>query len=239
MANGGVVGKINDTTNSSAQGIWRIDEAYDAVKNSKWPGLRIPPVTAGLIAVYDGQSWDGTKWADIYGSYNATTISGSVTTTSTTGNGATSTFTTLQGGTSAYINFPAGILPATYTIFHVTRTTGGTRRRIYTGTNNNWLSGFWGGGTGVAYHEGWLTGQPDLHGNNWFISTDQNSLYRSNGVTRGTSGGSASTNLSINNTGETTDWQAAFLAVYNTTLSSTDYAAVESWLASKYGITLG
>jgi hypothetical protein len=201
---------------------------------------RIPPITTNLLAVYDGLSWDGTKWNDIYGSYHATTIKGTVTTTDVTGNGATQTFRTLQGATTAGLRFPAGILPATYTLFHVTRTTGGTRKRIVTGVGNNWLSGHWNGGTGVAYHEGWLTTQPDLHGNNWFISTDQNSLYRSNGVTRGSSGGSASTSLTINDGqyNEYSDWQCAFICVYSGTMSATDYGALELWISQKFGITI-
>jgi hypothetical protein len=201
---------------------------------------RIPPITTNLLAVYDGESWNGTSWRDIYGSYHATTIKGSITTTDVTGNGATKTFKTLQGATTAGIRFPAGILPATYTLFHVTRTTGGTRQRIVTGTGNNWLSGHWGGGSGVAYHEGWLTGQPNTHGNNWFISTDQNSLYRSNGITRGSSGGSASTSLTINdgNFAEYSDWQCTFVCVYSGTMSATNYAIVESWLIAKFGITI-
>jgi hypothetical protein len=201
---------------------------------------RIPPITTNLLAVYDGLSWNGTSWRDVYGSYHATTIKGTVTTADATGNGATKTFKTLQGATTAGLRFPAGILPATYTLFHVTRTTGGARGRIVTGTGNNWLSGHWGGGSGIAYHEGWLTGQPNTHGNNWFISTDQNSLYRSNGITRGSSGGSASTSLTINdgNFAEYSDWQCAFVCVYSGTMSAANYAIVESWISEKFGITI-
>jgi hypothetical protein len=199
---------------------------------------RIPPVTNNLLAVYDGDSWNGSSWQDIYGTNHATTIRGTITSGTTTGNGANKTFSALSGNTAAGLQFPAGILPATYTLFHVTRTTGGTRQRIVTGSNNNWLSGHWGGGSGVAFHEGWLTGQPNTHGNNWFYSTDQNSLYRSNGITRGSSGGSASTNLTINYgaTTEYSDWSVAFLAVYTGTLSVYDYGLVESWIADRYGI---
>lgn len=203
---------------------------------------RTPPVTSGLVGLYDAQSWTGTQWSDISGNNNhATSITGTVSTANISGNGSSLTMPTLQGGTSAGIRFPsAAILPATYTLFHVTRYTGGTRQRIVTGVNNNWLSGHWGGNTGVAYHEGWLTSQTDIHGNNWFISTDQNSLYRSNGVTRGTSGGSASTQLSVNwgAYSEFSDWNCTFVAVYNRTLSASEYQQVESWLSSRYGITI-
>lgn len=225
--------KVTTITSGTGSVSWETNSAAPAFTE-----VRIPPVTNGLLAVYDGDSWDGTSWKDIYQNYHATDIRGTITSANTTGNGATKTFRALFGNTNAGLRFPSGILPATYTLFHVTRTTGGARLRIFTGSNNNWLSGHWGGGSGVAFHEGWLTGQPDTHGNNWFYSTDQNSLYRSNGVTRGSSGGSASTNLSINygSNAEYSDWSCAFVAVYTGTLSAIDYGVVESWIASKYGI---
>jgi hypothetical protein len=141
------------------------------------------------------------------------------------------------------MEFPAGILPATYTLFHVTRYTGGSNQRIYTANSGtNWLSGHWSNLSGAAFHEGWIS-QPSgsLHGNNWVISTDQNSLYRSNGVTRGSSGGSASAALGINTanwSGESSTYQTAEVIVYNRTLNAGEYASVESYLATKYGITI-
>lgn len=198
---------------------------------------RIPPITTNLLAVYDGDSWTGSSWQDIYGTNHATTIRGTITaSTQTPSNGASKTFTAISGNTSAGLRFPAGILPATYTLFHVTRTTGGTRARIFSGFSNNWLSGHWSNGSGIAYHEGWLTDQANRHGNNWFYSTDQNSLYRSNGVTRGTGGG-ASTSLSINHAGsEYSDWSVALTLVYSGTMSAADYQTVEAWIANRFGI---
>lgn len=237
MKNGNILGPVNATSAISVSGIWRNEEVLEAVKSNSWPS-RLPPVASGLIAVYDGDSWNGTSWQDVYGNYHATTTRGTITSSVTTGNGASRTFKALSGNTNAGLQFPSGILPSTYTLFHVTRTTG-TRSRIVTGSNNNWLSAHWGGRSGVAYHEGWVTSSESyLHGDNWVYSTDQNYLYRSNGVERGTSGGGASTNLTVNYGayGEYSDWAIAFLAVYNRTLNSTEYLAVESWLASKFGI---
>lgn len=203
--------------------------------------VQIPPV-AGYIAWYAADSWTGSQWTDKSGNGNhVTTISGTITsTTNAIGNGSTKAVTTLQGNTSANMIFPVGILPSTYTLFHVARLTGGTRQRIFNGTDQNWLSGFWSGTTGVAYHNGWLVSATDLHGNNWLYSCDQNNLYRSNGVTRGSSGaGSPSFARLAINTGqfpETSDWQVAEVIVYNSTLSLADYQAVEAYLAAKYGI---
>lgn len=199
---------------------------------------RIPPITTNLLAVYDGNSWTGSQWSDIYGSYHATDIRGTITSANTTGNGASKTFKALSGNTSAGLRFPSGILPSTYTLFHVTRTTG-TRQRIITGSNNNWLSAHWGTRSGVAYHEGWVTSSDNyIFNDNWVYSTDQNYLYRGNGTTYGTSGGGASTNLSVNYGAysEYSDWSCAFLAVYSGTMSSTDYTTVENWMKNKYGL---
>jgi hypothetical protein len=204
---------------------------------------RFPPVDSGLVGLYDAESWTGTQWSDISGTNNhATSITGSPSLTNISGNGSSLTISSLQGATNAGIRFPsAAILPSTYTLFHVTRYTGTTNLRIVTGVNNNWLSGHWGGLSGVAFHEGWITqNSSSIHGNNWVISTDQNSLYRSNGVTRGSSGGSASTQLSINWGAftEFSTWNITFLCVYNRTLNATEYQQVESWLSSRYGITI-
>jgi hypothetical protein len=226
--------KINGYT---ASGIWSMTNVQMEIGDYNFP--KAPPVS-GYIGWYTGDSFSGTTWTDLSGNANNASVSrGTVTKVTTTGNGARNSFTTLQGTTADGLLFPAAILPSTYTVFHVTRYTGGTRARIVTGTVNNWLSGHWSGTTGVAYHEGWLTGQPDNHRNYWVLSTDQVNLYRSNKVTRGTTGGTASTRLTVNagQFAEYSDWQCAEIIVYNTALSGTDYAAVEEYLAKKYGFT--
>lgn len=213
---------------------------YGYRPNGNTPYVFGPPVS-GYIGWYYADSWTGTQWTDMSGSGNhVTTISGTISKTTVTGNGSTKTITTLQGNTTANMTFPVGILPSTYTLFHVARLTGGARQRIFNGTDQNWLSGFWNGNTGCAYHNGWLMSASDIHGNNWIYSCDQNSLYRSNGTTRGTTGAAAPSyaRLAIN-TGayaENSDWQVAEVIIYNSTLSSTNYQAVESYLANKYGI---
>jgi hypothetical protein len=196
---------------------------------------------SGAFARYTGDSFSGTTWFDITGNGKHASVNrGTVSRVSSTGNGASKTFNTLQGGVNDGILFPADVLPPTYTLFHVARYNGATRARIVTGVpdSTNWLSGFWGDNTAVAFHSGWLTAQSQrrVFQNNWVISTDQNSLYRGNAFTYGTSGGSASSRLTINNwTGEFSDWQCAEIIVYDRTLSATEYQLVEAYLNSKYG----
>lgn len=203
------------------------------------------PVT-DVYARYDGTSFSGTTWYDISGNGRHATVSrGTVTTTTGTGNGASAVFTTLQGGTADGITFPSDVLPATYTLFHVTRYTGTTNARIVTEFNSssNWLSGHWNNESGVAYHNGWITSnsQRKAFQNNWIISTDQNNLYRGNALTYGSSGaGSPSyVRLGINTwTSELSTWQCAEVIVYNRTLSSAEYQLVENYLNNRYGMDI-
>jgi len=194
----------------------------------------------GYIGWYTAASFSAGTWTDLSGNGNHGTVSrGSVTVVSTTGNGASATFNVLQGGTGGGILFPVAILPSTFTLFHLTRYNG-SQERIYNGTGNNWLNGHWNGSSGVAHHDGWVGGVGNIHGANWVLSASQNSLYRSNKVTRGTAGGGTSTRLGVNDGSalEVSDWQTAECIVYNTHLSSGDYIAVEDYLNSKYGLGL-
>jgi len=189
----------------------------------------VVPVTSGLIGQYDITSWNNSTkvWSDLSGSGNNTTAF--------TGTPLAGT-NYIYGGTGDSLTWPTTILPTTYTFFHVARHSGATRQRIFQGLTSNFLSGFHIGTSGVAYHEGWITPDTDLHGRNWVMSTDQNSLYRSNGVTRGSSGGNTSSRLGLN-TGivvQPSDWQCAEVLVYNRTLTGGEIQQVESYLQFKY-----
>ena len=136
-----------------------------------------PPVTNGLIGMYTADQWTGRAWLDISGSSNHLTIfSGTVTSTPSGINGRTY----ISGTVGTSLVWPSAILPQTYTLFHIAKYNNGARSRIFNGYNpgSNWLSGYWGGNNGVAYHNGWLTPTNDCCGYNWVLSTDQNSLYR-------------------------------------------------------------
>lgn len=198
------------------------------------------PITNGLFSWHAADSFSGSTWFDKSGNgRNATVTRGSVSLVSTTGNGASKTFNVLQGGINDGVLFPESVLPSTYTLFHITRYQGSSNSRIVTGLGNNWLSGHWGGFSGVAFHEGWLTqSSRTVFSNDWIITSDQNSLYRGNAVTYGSSGGSASTRLSIN-AGQTTEysaWQCAEIIVYNRSFSLSEMLQMEEYLAQKYGI---
>jgi hypothetical protein len=160
-------------------------------------------------------------------------------------------FPFLYGGTTDGLTFPTNVMTTTsnHTLFHVARyykpSGTPTRKRIFDGATLNWLSGFHGGRSGVAYHGnspngGWVTPQTDLHGNQWVLSTDQRNMYRSNGTDRTSSGYSngASDQLSINYGSyagsETSDWACAEVIVFDRELTSTEYLSVEAYLTAKY-----
>jgi hypothetical protein len=194
------------------------------------------PVSSGLITYYIGESWTGTQWTDMLGNNHATVVSGTITVNSTGINGRTF----ISGDTNAVIQFPAAILPSTYTLFHVTRYNGTNRRRIIVTSLDGasaWLSGHWANSTGVAYHGKWINSGNIGH-TGFFLSSDQNNLYRSNGVQRGSviSGGS-SRNIGINVfAAEKSDWACACVYVYNRTLSLAEMQQMETYLKGLYAL---
>lgn len=220
---------------------------------------QIPPVTSGLYAQYNTGSFiEATQvWTDITGNGRSVTNSRGIIQkiSNLDGNGvglhgATAMKQCIAGGCNSGFRFPAGILPDTYTLFHVARYAGGRKGRLFDGQSANWLSGFHSGNVGVAYHNGWMGASSHNNGATyWLVSMDQNSRYRANGNTgRGgrdvNGGGGISRALSINwgnyssanCTGETTDWMVAEVIVYDRTLAQTEFEEVENWLKAKYGI---
>ena len=117
-----------------------------------------------------------------------------------------------------------------------------SRKRIFDGLGNNWLSGFHQNAVGGAYHDGgvWITPITDLHGVDWVMSTDQRNMYRSNGIDRtiATPSASKSTTLTINYgnqvVNEASDWAVAEVVVFNRELTSSEYISVEGYLTAKY-----
>ena len=204
------------------------------------PAIPFPPVTTNMVGYYTGDTWNGTQtWTDVSGSSNHATLTGTV-------RADTYQFTTrrfLYGGTAATVSFPAAILPATYTLFHVARYNGTAKQRIFTSTSaGNWLSGFWTGKTGIAFRGNqFITATTnDVAPNNaWFQSTDQNNLYRANKFDYTTSTINTSTTstppLTVNMwTGEESDWGIAMVLVYNRHLTFAEYTSVENWITSIY-----
>ena len=186
------------------------------------------PITNGLVGWYKGEAWNGTSWPDLSGNGNDCTV---------TKGTVRRTFDYIYGGTGDGLQFPAAILPSTYTLFHVARYNGSSRGRIFDGVTANWLSGFWSSKTGVAFHDGWLTQESTTSFplNEILISTDQKSLYRGNGIDLTINSVTGyNKQLSINHgyfTGERSDWAVWEVIVYDRELSLEEIKFVESYLS--------
>jgi hypothetical protein len=174
---------------------------------------------------------------------------------------ASKTLPSLYGETTASITFPTGVLPSTYTLFHLTRYNKNTKgKRIFTGTTTNWLSGFWGdpGYQGIAFHNGWLNNVQDFYPYptgtpQWLLLTDQNSLLRSStmnhalfgsidpGGPAGVYGQTYDPAISINRiaiSNEPSTWANQVALVYNRTLSTKEIQQVEDYLATRFKIPI-
>jgi hypothetical protein len=208
----------------------------------------------GLTGWYDANSFNTSTqtWVDLSGNGNdANRTRGTVYKNETGLNGRP----IIYGGTGdGGIEFPSAAMggaPTTYTIFTVAKygsdqNTSGTRGRIFNGWNNsdqgnNWLTGFWNGVAGVAYHGTFITETSDIHGYNWVLGTSQHSMYRSNGTDRtksNTAGVDGPSYFFINSAIESTTWSVAEVIFYKgTNLTPEEYTKVEEYLNGKYNIT--
>jgi hypothetical protein len=204
-----------------------------------------PPVT-DYIAWYDVDSYIGTVWYDksVNGS-NASSAGVSI--ASVSGFGASALTSAIDGSSgSGSIEFPVNILNQDgYTLFHVTRRIAGNSGRIMTAlSSDNWFSGHWQNTAGTCFHNGWLTGTSDYYADNWLINVDQQYFYRPNGNVslEGSGGGGlipATIGISISSTEPCAGWQAVEVIIYDRELNSTEISDTETYLATKYGITLG
>ena len=213
----------------------------------------------GIIAWYDENSVsiDNNKWYDRMSNRSPATLVNCTLNLSANTNGATGTFYAVTGGVSSSITWPADLFPSSadyapyggrYTIFHVTRYANSNKQRIYSTTGTeNWYSGHYAGSTGKFRHGTALTVSTSYdYGTNWFATTDQLNIGRTNGVTRETGTGLTvyPSQLAINkyasdgiNVTEKSDFQTACLIVCSGAMPNVYYEKLETWLINKYGIT--
>ena len=193
---------------------------------------------------FEANNYDPTAkiWYDTSGSGRnvpAGNIGGSPTLVTATANtnGSQKTFPVVQGTTSTYIRFGnPSFSTGNWTFFTMARYTGGSRGRIFDAEGQNWLDGFYSGTSGVAHHNSWIA-SGNRHGDNWVLSASYRNTYRSNGVTRGTSGGDANFYpMAVNYVREQSDYQIAEVLIFNRELSPNEVSQVEDYLAKRYGL---
>jgi hypothetical protein len=196
------------------------------------------PITSGLIAHYNADSWTGSRWTDLSGADNhVTEIGGNTSIAIARPVGAPAY---IYGAPTAWMKFPEGILPSTdYTLFFVARHNGAARGRIFQGVSTNWLSGFHDKKAGVAYRGStcWITKTQDEHGLDWVIGADRPRSFRSNGLDRTTNAaacdfpGRIAINAGMWAT-ESSDFAVQSVLVYNRRLTDAEVMRVEAWLTS-------
>lgn len=89
-------------------------------------------------------------------------------------------------------------LPEKYTFAYVAKYNGDNKKRIFSGKDNNWLSGFHNGNTGVAYHEGWVTSGDNKVTDDYLVGIDTQSKYYANGEDLTVKGHSARALVTVN-----------------------------------------
>jgi hypothetical protein len=193
------------------------------------------PITDGLVGAYNAQSWNATGkyWADISGKGNdAKEVKG---TPKVSSDGRD-----LTGERGDGLKFPNVIGHGKdYTLFFAAKYNGDNKARIFDGSDENWLSGFWAGRSGIAHHNGWVAGSNDLHGSARFVGTDQKKLFRSDGITRGTGGGGAApSQITVqygrHTGGELSNWAIRVVLLYNRELNMDEIQSTEGFLKEAY-----
>jgi hypothetical protein len=220
--------------------VQRVEDWLASLQRAFTPHLQ-PPITAGLIAHYNADSWTGMRWTDVSGYGNHVTEVGGTTNISVARPVGAPAY--VQGASTAWMKFPVGILPsAQYTLFFVARYNGERQGCILQGLDENWLSGFIHRKAGWAYHTHnchFVTPQlydtPSLHGStDWVVGSDRSNTFRSNGVDRSILNTCQSyARVSINQgfqSGEFSDFAIQSVLVYNVKLSDADVQRVEAWL---------
>ena len=199
----------------------------------------------GLVAWYDGPSFDDTKrtWSDKSGKdHHITEITGLV---EKSKNGEE-----VQGDVDSIVALPKKLYGnKEYTFISVANYNGTAKERIFTTASEseqNILHGFHGNKTGV-YHsdDKWMTEIIDRHGDEWVLSVAQPKLYRSNGALRTAFRDPESDNIYgevpkrivINGwKSEKSDWAIKEMIVYDRLLTNDELLAIEKVLTEKYDI---
>jgi hypothetical protein len=192
--------------------------------------LNIP----GLISYYSYDSYNNGIWSDRIGSKHISNLS------------LVKSGKYITGTTSNIFLF--GHLPITYTLVYIAKYNGPNRKRIFTDNTQsprfrNWLSGFWDGKNGLAYHEGWITStvqNPSLNVNNPILSFDTNNTFRANGLnlTRNNINFTNNVLLSINGeSNEKSDFAIGMIAIFNRLLTSSEIETIEGSLKIDFSLT--
>ena len=224
----------------------------DASNNKSYPTTDLP-VKNGLVMWMDAADdttfsySSGTtvsQWRDKSGfNYHMTPTSAGPTRSSVLNSRKVLAFTSTQD----IRNLSIDLRTSAYTIFGVTRYSGGVPYRVLTSTTStNWLLGHWSGYVNQYYAQGWIQFQGYGTDSVWRIymgdwssaSTNLANMY-SNGTALVTNSNQATIGpwtLGINAyTGERSECEAAEIIVFNRVLSATERKQIHTYLGQKWG----
>ncbi len=202
------------------------------------------PSQEGLVAWFKSED-AAAVWPSSVGSSVGVVHSGSVRSGFKSGNGASGSVRFISGDTSSQYAFGGDILSITFTICSVSRYTGAAKGRILLGSKGNLLHGHWGGSTGVAFYEDWVTDNNRNKNNmDWVVLCGTNGAARvARVVDRTGNVGTTATNKDGNNGlqinfggccgGETSDWAVMEVAMWNRVMSSEEMRAAVTYLHGK------
>ena len=116
------------------------------------------PPAHGMVAWFKSEN-AGSVWPSSVGNIEGYSIKNTVHRVVAAGYGADRPVTYIKGNHNSSFRFgQAGeVLKPTFTICSVTRYAGGQRKRILQADQANWLHGHWGGSSGVAFYQAWVT----------------------------------------------------------------------------------
>jgi hypothetical protein len=207
--------------------------------------LRAPPVTFGLVGYYTAESYDvaTNTWFDLSSAGNHVALTAA---TLAVTNKTSSSPAFLSGSTETQIMFPyVPPSPDSYTFFHVARyrPSGSSTQLIFQGCTLDFISGFYAGAVGVAWHKEWVTLQySNISDFEWVTSSDRCTNYRANGIDRSLSSQIAARNgslfqgdqLCVNmgpySDGRLSAFDVQVVVQYNRTLSDAEVVQIELWL---------
>lgn len=195
------------------------------------------PVTDGLIAYYDSTSYSNNTliWKDLSGNKNDIVQIIDI--------NKDKKYPYVSGTKNSGILFPFE-LSINYTIIYLAQFKNSTTGRILQSSiisPHEWFSGFDTIGSGVAYHNNWITDQKDVFDNQWVLSVDQQNLYKGNGVNLTTKNGTMidSFKIGIGKFGfepqKSADWNISCMIIYDKILTSNEIETIEKYIYKKYG----
>lgn len=231
----------------------------DAGSEKTYLPISTIPVTSGLVMWMDAADdsvftySSGTtvsQWRDKSSSgYHMTPKSGGPTRSAFLNSRNVLTFTNSQTIGNNTIN----LVSSSYSVFLVSRLTGGANSRTLTADFNlsgsNWLLGGWSGSVNQYYAEGWVQSGNYTANTAWSINmgdrnaaSDQASFYLNGSaiVTNSAGSGAGPNSLGINwFSSEMSNCEVAEIIVYNKILSETERRLVHTYLARKWNLSNG